>query len=107
MVLYTKLTIKQSVERSSIQTPTSCPGDAMTLNCDGLYRITCKRVKEGEAIGQAGPFSLICALQEGYFTDVIIKSSDGLYVGIQWLFYICISSIITKQSPLSSSKRTR
>lgn len=55
----------------------------MTLNCDGLYRIACKRVKEGEAIGQAGPFSLICALQEGYFTDVIIKSSDGLYVSVE------------------------
>lgn len=52
----------------------------MTLNCEGLYRITCKRMREDEAIGQAGPFSLISALQEGYFTDVIIKSSDGLYV---------------------------
>lgn len=52
----------------------------MSLLCDGLYRITCKRVKESEAIGQAGPFSLISAMQEGYFTDVIIKSSDGLYV---------------------------
>lgn len=62
----------------------------MQLNFDGLYRITCKRIKEGEAIGQAGPFSLMSALQEGYFTDVIIKSSDGLYVsniinhGIAW-----------------------
>lgn len=52
----------------------------MTLTCDALYRIVCKRIKEDEAIDQAGPFSLICALQEGYFTDVIIRSSDGLYV---------------------------
>lgn len=65
-----------------IKTASSCPGDMMVLNCEGLYRVTCKRVRDDEAIGQAGPFSLISALQEGYFTDVIIKSSDSLYVRI-------------------------
>ena len=86
------------------KTPCSCPGDTMLLNCDGLYRITCKRVKEGEAIDQAGSFSLICALQEGYFTDVIIKSCDGLYVSLV-VNLSGVHSTLTTFSLSSSSKR--
>lgn len=77
----------------------------MTLNCDGLYRIACKRVKEGEAIGQAGPFSLICALQEGYFTDVIIKSSDGLYVSVESTLLYRLVRPSLPILPFSSSRR--
>lgn len=41
----------------------------------------CKRLKEGQAAGQEKEFSFAEALNDPYFTDVIIKSSDGCEVG--------------------------
>lgn len=40
----------------------------------------CKRLKEGQAAGQEKEFSFAEALNESYFSDVIIKSSDGFEV---------------------------
>ncbi|XP_061388416.1 uncharacterized protein LOC133323510 [Musca vetustissima] len=58
-------------------TTTLCPSDTLILYCENWYAVECKRLKEGQAAGQEKEFSFGEALQESYFTDVIIKSSDG------------------------------
>lgn len=53
------------------------PGDSMTLICDEWCYLVCKRIKESQSAGQEMPFSLLTALYEGYFSDVLIKSTDN------------------------------
>lgn len=49
----------------------------MALSCDGWYTLLCRRVKEEQSVGQDVPFTLISALQEGFFTDAFVKSCEG------------------------------
>ncbi|TMW45754.1 hypothetical protein DOY81_009163, partial [Sarcophaga bullata] len=53
------------------------PSDSLILYCENWYALECKRLKGGQAAGQEKEFSFIEALNESYFSDVIIKSSDG------------------------------
>ena len=62
------------------QTSTLAPSDSLILYCENWYALECKRLKEGQAAGQEKEFSFIEALNESYFSDVIIKSSDGFEV---------------------------
>lgn len=64
-----------------VQTNTLTPTDTLILDCENWYALECKRLKECHAAGQEREFSFAEALQESYFTDVIIKSSDGFDVG--------------------------
>uniref|UniRef100_W8BR21 TD and POZ domain-containing protein 4 n=1 Tax=Ceratitis capitata TaxID=7213 RepID=W8BR21_CERCA len=59
------------------RTNTLTPTDTLVLDCENWYALECKRLKECHAAGQEREFSFAEALQESYFTDVIIKSSDG------------------------------
>ncbi|XP_054728578.1 uncharacterized protein LOC129237707 isoform X1 [Anastrepha obliqua] len=59
------------------RTNTLTPTDTLILDCENWYTLECKRLKECHAAGQEKEFSFAEALQESYFTDVIIKSSDG------------------------------
>ncbi|GAB0094528.1 uncharacterized protein DMENIID0001_098400 [Sergentomyia squamirostris] len=61
------------------KTTTYSPMDMMVLNCEGWCFLSCRRLREDQTIIQDCPFTLLSALQEGYFADVIIKSSEGLY----------------------------
>uniref|UniRef100_A0A1L8DML4 BTB domain-containing protein n=1 Tax=Nyssomyia neivai TaxID=330878 RepID=A0A1L8DML4_9DIPT len=61
------------------KTTTFTPMDMMVLNCEGWCFLSCRRMREDQTIVQDCPFSLLPALQEGYFADVIIKSSESLY----------------------------
>lgn len=58
------------------------PGDTMTLTCDEWCYLVCKRIKESQSAGQEMPFSLLTALYEGYFSDILIKSTDNHQVSI-------------------------
>lgn len=58
------------------------PGDTMTLICDEWCYLVCKRVKEDQTGGQEAPFSLLSPLYEGYFSDVMIKSTDNIEVSL-------------------------
>ncbi|XP_065365730.1 uncharacterized protein LOC135958763 [Calliphora vicina] len=58
-------------------TSTLAPSDSLILYCENWYAVECKRLKEGQAAGQEKEFSFAEALNECYFSDVIIKSSDG------------------------------
>lgn len=68
------------------------PGDSMTLICDEWCYLVCKRIKENQSAGQEMPFSLLTALYEGYFSDVVIKSTDNHQV--RSCFYMTICSNI-------------
>ncbi|XP_039959396.1 uncharacterized protein LOC126760014 isoform X1 [Bactrocera neohumeralis] len=59
------------------RTNTLTPTDTLILDCENWYALECKRLKECHAAGQEREYSFAEALQESYFTDVIIKSSDG------------------------------
>ncbi|XP_067637275.1 uncharacterized protein [Eurosta solidaginis] len=59
------------------RTNTLTPTDTLILDCENWYSLECKRLKECHAAGQQKEFSFAEALHESYFTDVIIKSSDG------------------------------
>lgn len=74
-----------------LQTYTLTPADTLVLECENWYSLLCKRLKEDEAVGQEKEFTFIDALSESYFSDVIIKSSDG--IDVRWLnllFLACI-----------------
>uniref|UniRef100_A0A1I8PSK8 BTB domain-containing protein n=1 Tax=Stomoxys calcitrans TaxID=35570 RepID=A0A1I8PSK8_STOCA len=58
-------------------TTTLTPSDTLILFCENWYAVECKRLKEGQAAGQEKEFSFGEALSDSYFSDVIIKSSDG------------------------------
>lgn len=73
------------------KTYTLTPADTLVLECENWYSLLCKRLKEDEAVGQEKEFTFIDALSESYFSDVIIKSSDG--IDVRWLnllFLACI-----------------
>ncbi|XP_017474607.1 PREDICTED: uncharacterized protein LOC108365156 isoform X1 [Rhagoletis zephyria] len=59
------------------RTNTLTPTDTLILDCESWYTLECKRLKECHAAGQEKEFSFAEALQESYFSDVVIKSSDG------------------------------
>lgn len=59
------------------KTNTFTPTNAMSLACDGWYTLLCKRLKEEHSLGQDVPFTLISALQEAFFSDGVVKSSEG------------------------------
>uniref|UniRef100_T1GIV8 Uncharacterized protein n=1 Tax=Megaselia scalaris TaxID=36166 RepID=T1GIV8_MEGSC len=56
------------------------PTDTLYLDCDGWYILECKRLKNDQAVGQEKEFSFEEAFNECYFSDVVIKSSEGLEV---------------------------
>lgn len=54
------------------------PKDSLLLSSEGLYTLRCKRVNDD--ISQHShfiPFSLVIALEDGYFSDFVIKSSNN------------------------------
>lgn len=65
-----------------LQTSSLKPNDTLYLDCDGWYVLECKRLKNDQAVGQEKEFSYEDAFNECYFSDVVIKSSDGLEVKI-------------------------
>lgn len=62
------------------KTKSFVPGDSMTLVCDEWCFLVCKRIQDNQTGGQEMPFSLLTALYEGYFSDVVIKSTDNVNV---------------------------
>jgi hypothetical protein len=67
-----------------IEFRTGCvkPLEHMTMNCEGWCRLTCKRIKKDQSIGQSIQYTLLSAFEEKFFSDIIVKSGDGFSVGI-------------------------
>ncbi|XP_034671670.1 uncharacterized protein LOC117903570 isoform X2 [Drosophila subobscura] len=59
-------------------TNTLTPTDALVLSCENWYAVECKRLQDGQAAGQEQQLSFGEALQESYFSDVVVKSASGL-----------------------------
>ncbi|XP_016986731.1 uncharacterized protein LOC108049867 isoform X2 [Drosophila rhopaloa] len=59
-------------------TNTLTPTDTLVLSCENWYAVECKRLQDGQAAGQEKQLSFGEALQESYFSDVVVKSSGGL-----------------------------
>ncbi|XP_017015428.2 uncharacterized protein [Drosophila takahashii] len=59
-------------------TNTLTPTDTLVLSCENWYAVECKRLQDGQAAGQEKQLSFGEALQESYFSDVMVKSSGGL-----------------------------
>lgn len=70
------------------KTNTYCPGDQMTLVCDEWCSLLCRRVKENQSVGQEAPFTLLPAQWEGYFSDVVIKSTDNIIVSFFKIYFL-------------------
>ncbi|KAH8420506.1 hypothetical protein KR009_011057 [Drosophila setifemur] len=60
------------------QTNTLTPSESLVLSCENWYAVECKRLQDGQAAGQEKQLSFGEALQESYFSDVVVKSSGGL-----------------------------
>lgn len=60
------------------QTNTLTPTDTLVLSCENWYAVECKRLQDGQAAGQEKQLSFGEALQESYFSDVVVKSSGGM-----------------------------
>lgn len=60
------------------QTNTLTPTDTLVLSCENWYAVECKRLQDGQAAGQEKQLSFGAALQESYFSDVVVKSAGGL-----------------------------
>jgi len=54
------------------------PTDTLVLSCENWYAVECKRLQDGQAAGQEKQLSFGEALQESYFSDVVVKSSGGM-----------------------------
>ncbi|XP_017094820.2 uncharacterized protein [Drosophila bipectinata] len=59
-------------------TNTLTPTDTLVLSCENWYAVECKRLQDGQAAGQEKQLSFGEALQESYFSDVVVKSSGGM-----------------------------
>ncbi|XP_001354378.1 uncharacterized protein [Drosophila pseudoobscura] len=59
-------------------TNTLTPTDTLVLSCENWYAVECKRLQDGQAAGQEKQLSFGEALQESYFSDVMVKSANGL-----------------------------
>ncbi|KAH8272732.1 hypothetical protein KR026_006961, partial [Drosophila bipectinata] len=59
-------------------TNTLTPTDTLVLSCENWYAVECKRLQDGQAAGQEKQLSFGEALQESYFSDVVVKSSGGI-----------------------------
>ncbi|XP_033171441.1 uncharacterized protein LOC117148247 [Drosophila mauritiana] len=59
-------------------TNTLTPTDTLVLSCENWYAVECKRLQDNQAAGQEKQLSFGEALQESYFSDVMVKSSSGL-----------------------------
>ncbi|XP_017042045.1 uncharacterized protein LOC108088638 [Drosophila ficusphila] len=59
-------------------TNTLTPTDTLVLSCENWYAVECKRLQDGQAAGQEKQLSFAEALQESYFSDVMVKSSSGM-----------------------------
>lgn len=59
------------------QTEVISPGKSMKLSCEGWYTLVCKRLQDGESREQDVPFTFQLALNQGFFHDGYLKSSEG------------------------------
>ncbi|KAH8356558.1 hypothetical protein KR200_002862 [Drosophila serrata] len=59
-------------------TNTLTPTDTLVLSCENWYAVECKRLQDGQAAGQEKQLSFGEALQESYFSDVVVKSAGGM-----------------------------
>ncbi|EDW82821.2 uncharacterized protein Dwil_GK10199 [Drosophila willistoni] len=58
-------------------TNTLTPTETLVLSCENWYAVECKRLQDGQAAGQEKQFTFGEALQETYFSDVVVKSGSG------------------------------
>lgn len=85
------------------QTGSVNPMEHMTLQCDGkkndrsfllsfhkaIYflgwcKLTCKRIKKDQSIGQSIQYTLLSAFEEKFFSDITIKSCDRFSVSFKF-----------------------
>ncbi|ALC48732.1 CG7058 [Drosophila busckii] len=59
-------------------TNTLLPTDTLVLSCENWYAVECKRLQDGQAAGQERQFSFGEALQDAYFSDVVVMSASGM-----------------------------
>lgn len=52
----------------------------MTLTCEGWYHLQCKRIVKNEPDNPDSPFSLLPALEDGYFSDLTITAMNNKQV---------------------------
>lgn len=78
----------------------------------GWCTLTCKRIKKDQSIGQSVQYTLLSAFEEKFFSDVTIKSCDGLLVRIRRnprtkSFLIPLFFSFSVRSPFSDSTPQR